>query len=403
MTESMTSETAITGKPLDPAARIGYVDGLRAIAILMVVFFHGATYAPPVASAWLRQALDEGFHGIELFFVISGFCLSYGVLARVADGKRVFFDFRSYAATRLVRILPPFWIAFALIAVLAAGAVALGHPLAAPPVYPVPSVLDFIRELTLVFPRHGIFISGSFWTLAVEFRWYFAVPFLIALWVRAPRVFFALAVACAVAFAFTQKIFDVASLPAFMLGIVAADAEINCRAWRRWAVAAAIAAIVAAVLFDVRASASLQARTHLPWQLASFFVVVAGGYHAGFRRALGFRALSLIGFASYGIYLIHEPLVAIAEQYFHLPLLGGVAVALATGAAFFYLFERPFVAGPLRDRLRGAIVGALSAPLRPQAKPGITIAANAVTLTETTKGPPRGEPLHDRRPPSYVP
>jgi peptidoglycan/LPS O-acetylase OafA/YrhL len=392
MTESMTSETAITSKPLDPAARIGYVDGLRAVAILMVVFFHSASYAPPVANPWLRQALMEGFHGIELFFVISGFCLSYGVLARVADGKRVFFDFRSYAATRLVRILPPFWIAFALIAALAAGAVALGHPLASPPVYPVPSALDHVRELTLVFPRHGSFISGSFWTLAVEFRWYFAVPFLIALWVRAPRVFFAIALACVALFTVTQKLFDVASLPAFMLGIVAADAEINCRAWRRWAVPAAVAALVAGVLFDVYASTALQARTHLPWQLASFFLVVAGGYHTGFRRALGFLPLSLIGFASYGIYLIHEPLVAIAEQHFHVPLLGGAVVALASGAIFFYLFERPFVAGPLRDRLRGGIVAALSAPLRATAKPGITIApddAARTTLVQASRTPDR--------------
>jgi peptidoglycan/LPS O-acetylase OafA/YrhL len=167
-----------------------------------------------------------------------------------------------------------------------------------------------------------------------------------------------------------------------MLGIVAADAEINCRAWRRWAVPAAIAALAVAVLFDVRASAALQARTHLPWQLAMFFVVVAGGYHAGFRRALSFLPLSLIGFASYGIYLIHEPLVAIAERNFHVPLLGGVVVALATGAVFFYLFERPFVAGPLRDRLRGGIVATLSAPLRASAKPGITIASSSAQRSE---------------------
>jgi len=376
MTDRTTSATEITTKPLDPAARIRYVDGLRAIAVLMVVFFHSSSYAPAVGVGWIDRALRAGYHGIDLFFILSGFCLSYAVLSRVADGKPVFFDFSNYAATRLVRILPPFWAAFAAVAALMSLTAATGWVLPSPPVNPVHGALDGLRQLTLIYPpNHGVFINGSFWTLAVEFRWYFLVPFMILLWVRSPRAFLALACACVVLFAITHRIFDVGSLPAFMLGIVAADAQIREHAWRRWAGPAAIAALILAVVVESRGPA-LQAHTQLPWQLVVFFFVVAAGYYGWLRRALSVAPLTLIGLVSYSIYLVHEPVIGLVEMRWGVPLIGGVAVALAAGTLFFLVFERPFVAGPVRDRLRTAIVAALRTPLhRTAKKQGITVPA----------------------------
>ena len=379
MTDRTTSATEITTKPLDPAARIRYIDGLRAIAVLMVVFFHCASYAPPVANGVLAHALREGYHGVDLFFILSGFCLSYAVLSRVADGRPVFFDFSNYAATRLVRILPPFWAGFAATAAIMAATAATGWVLPSPPVNPVHSVLDGVRQLSLIYPpNHGVFINGSFWTLAVEFRWYFAVPFLILLWVRSPRAFLALACACVVLFAITHRIFDVGSLPAFMLGIVAADAQIREHAWRRWAGPAAIAALVLAIFVESRGQA-VQSHTQLPWQLTVFFFVVAAGYYGWLRRALSVVPLTLIGLVSYSIYLTHEPVIGLVEMRWGVPLIGGAVVAIAAGALFFLVFERPFVAGALRDGLRSAIVAMLRTPLRrAPAKQGITVPARTV-------------------------
>ena len=86
--------------------RIEYIDGLRAIAVLGVLFYHAHasfrlagfdhTYTLP------GVLLDEGRHGVDLFFVISGFCLSFPVLSRLAAGKDTAFSAPLFFAKRLV-------------------------------------------------------------------------------------------------------------------------------------------------------------------------------------------------------------------------------------------------------------------------------------------------------------
>ena len=75
------------------------IDGLRAVAVLSVVFFHA-----------FPEALKGGFIGVDIFFVISGYLIS-GIL--FGSLKRGTFSFRNFYARRILRIFP------ALIVVLA--------------------------------------------------------------------------------------------------------------------------------------------------------------------------------------------------------------------------------------------------------------------------------------------
>lgn len=78
------------------ADRIELLQAGRAIAALAVLLFHASLYVP--ASPWLAL----GAHGVDFFFVLSGF-----IIHRLYAGRG--FDPGLYAFKRLSRVYLPFW------------------------------------------------------------------------------------------------------------------------------------------------------------------------------------------------------------------------------------------------------------------------------------------------------
>ena len=74
------------------------IDGLRAIAVLAVVLFHG-----------FPQYIQGGFIGVDIFFVISGYLISTIIYSELRSGN---FSFTGFYFRRIKRIFP------ALLAVL---------------------------------------------------------------------------------------------------------------------------------------------------------------------------------------------------------------------------------------------------------------------------------------------
>lgn len=81
------------------------IDGLRAIAVLLVVAHHA-----------FPRKLPGGYIGVDVFFVISGYLIGLLVLQQMAEGK---FSFAEFYARRIKRILPALILVF--IACLTAG------------------------------------------------------------------------------------------------------------------------------------------------------------------------------------------------------------------------------------------------------------------------------------------
>ncbi|MFZ1019326.1 MAG: hypothetical protein WAN39_15815, partial [Candidatus Cybelea sp.] len=83
---------------------------------------------------------------------------------------------------------------------------------------------------------HSRYIDWSFWTLPVEFRWYFIFPLALWLWTASPRAFLIALAALMFVVPFTLAAStDLFVLPAFLLGIVAAHLRLHERRWERWA------------------------------------------------------------------------------------------------------------------------------------------------------------------------
>ena len=361
------SRAAYTERRLN---RIAYIDGLRALAVGSVVAFHAAKYNPAIAgdpTSLLGLALRHGSHGVDLFFVLSGFCLSYPTLVRLHAGAAVTFDVARFAARRIVRITGPYYCA--IVALLGLAFALRAYGIGLPQSMPQAgfSIGDVVWQ-ALFFDHNVRFLNGSFWTLAVEFRWYFAFPLVLWLWTVSPRAFALVAIAALIAFTSGARVVDLLTLPAFMLGIVAAAVAVRRPAAARFAWPALLGLVALGVATSGSDFAPWVWTTTPVWQLAAFALVVAAGATPRLTRLLSIRPLVAVGGASYGIYLVHEPAIALLERHsaFSGVLLAFAAMlgGVAAGLAFSWIAERPFVTSPLRDRLVSTLELALSRSLQ---------------------------------------
>lgn len=354
---------AAEANPAVAVSRVRYIDGLRAVAVLSVVLFHAGKYVPiggesPRLLKAFAATLALGYHGVDLFFVLSGYCLAYPTLARIARDGRADFDSARYLARRFARILPPYEIALAVFAVLL-GFFALRGTTAPPDMLSPLDLGNVVRDAFLL-DGGTTHVNQSFWSLALEFRWYFIFPLALALWIRRPRAFWLVAGACVLgSYATHAASADLAYLPSFLLGIVAVDLELRRPPITGAIVALFVVSLGAAFVFRLPAGVPVS----VFWQLAIFAFVVLAGRIGPLRAALSVPALFEIGIASYSIYLVHQPLVAFVAK----PLadrIGSPIVVVAVvslvgivgGLVFWFVVERPFTTVRTKTRLEAFLM-----------------------------------------------
>jgi peptidoglycan/LPS O-acetylase OafA/YrhL len=154
------------------------LDGVRGIAIFAVVLHNATGIALAPSSRWLHVFplfSSRGWIGVQLFFALSGFLITAGLL----DSQQARHYFRNFYAKRALRILPLYY------SVLLVLLVVLPHF-----IDKLPYSLDrqaplwlFIGNWTKSFP-YGF---THFWSLAIEEQFYLVWPLLV--WkLAAPRL-----------------------------------------------------------------------------------------------------------------------------------------------------------------------------------------------------------------------
>src|SRR5690349_21021518 len=87
------------------AKRLGALDALRGIAILMVILFHTSVDFPP--DQRLGRLLGIGNFGVQLFFLVSAITMCHMWQERRNEAGRQF----KFYIRRFFRIAPLFWLA----------------------------------------------------------------------------------------------------------------------------------------------------------------------------------------------------------------------------------------------------------------------------------------------------
>lgn len=374
------------------------LDGLRGLAILLVVLPHVEDVALFPGPEILAKMVHRLAHGVEIFFVLSGFCLALPLLQRLRDEGRASLDLGVFYVNRVWRIFP-LYVAATLIAAgvaLVLAAHGTQRLISAPP------PLDVARALLLL-DRNVDYANATLWSVPVQLRWYLIFPLVLWAWARAPRVVIALACGAWVAYAGTRlHSIDLGTLPIFLLGIIAADLFVRRDRLARWALVALPLAILLGAVGDhvatfpdphgIEVKWTMQPTTP-GWQLAAFFLVLTATMNPRVGRLFTFAPLRALGVASFSIYLTHEAaIVAIAGT--SLPFRGELAivVSLALGLAVWAVVERPLTDAALRRRVRARVLPSAQAALRHLGLPsGVELGATPGTAAAL----PRLAPVSD--------
>jgi peptidoglycan/LPS O-acetylase OafA/YrhL len=280
-------------------AHLSSLQGVRAVAALMVVAFHLNVYILPdvLSGDRLWTAFSAGYAGVEIFFVLSGFIMM--LVRRRAFGKAG--GWVTFLVRRVRRIYPFYWITLG--AVVAARLAVDGFDA-------LPSLEMFASSLFLIPAQHRI-IEVS-WSLSFEMLFYlvFSISLLNltlgkalgAAWFGAT----ALLLLIGAETAFTEFFFSPYNL-LFLFGIIAASRYQSSGVGTAWALLVVGAAVFGATaLGDVYGFLPLAFGVRTVLLGAGAAAMIAGLAALEWNKALRTPGwIVLLGDASYAIYLLH--------------------------------------------------------------------------------------------------
>jgi peptidoglycan/LPS O-acetylase OafA/YrhL len=169
------------------------IDGVRGIAVLLVVFFHYFALRVTVSRdvfidavnnhSWLSFIVGHGHLGVDIFFVLTGFLLVTPWLAcKYANKQNP--SIKKYFSRRLFRIMPAYYMHLIILFVI---------------------IVPWIKGTEIIISSYGmenlihhVFfthyfspvtsssfgVNGALWTLSLEAQFYIALPFIAYLLAR---------------------------------------------------------------------------------------------------------------------------------------------------------------------------------------------------------------------------
>ncbi|NTX50694.1 acyltransferase [Myxococcus sp. CA039A] len=355
------------------------LDGVRGLAVLLVVFFHTTHLSDQSvagrATWWLAGA---GWTGVDLFFVLSGFLIT-GILW---EAKGQTYYFRNFYARRVLRIFPLYYAALAvsfLVLPSLAGRLNLDERITTDGAV---WYLLYFSNFYQLFIDTTHPILGVVWSLAIEEQFYIVWPFLIAAVSYKGAIRLCLGtIAMAVAVRVGLTLYGASEESTYVVTFCRVDSlalgallslalrqpegkGLSAFPWMRWAPWLALPIVAAVIVLPVGPAFKTVLRTGGYTAVGILYTVlvyrvVSAKPGTLLHRFFSNRVLLMYGKYSYAIYLVHSPLDAILRRtVLKTPLkeVGGsdfpmqllfyvVAASLSLGIALvsWNLFEKHFL------------------------------------------------------------
>jgi peptidoglycan/LPS O-acetylase OafA/YrhL len=339
------------------------IDGLRAVAVLLVIACHLGAF-----SMW------GGFIGVDVFFVISGYLISSVILTEIEESR---FSLAAFYERRIRRIIPALVVTLFVTTIFAC-------------YFLLPfQLIDFAKSLlAATFSFSNIYFLGTSnyfsnndakpllhtWSLAVEEQFYIFFPLFLMLVRRYWRGNFKSAVVSVAAVSFLLSAYGAYARPevTFYLPVTRAwelllgtmlflniFPPIKSALWRNLLAAIGLVLVVAcAWIYSSRIP--FPGIAALPPCIGAALIIAAGQTGKSFvGRLLSLKPVVFIGLISYSLYLWHWPIIIFQRMsMLQIPnasdhVLKGTTLVLSIIAATlsWWLVEKPFRTG--RFTLKG--------------------------------------------------
>jgi peptidoglycan/LPS O-acetylase OafA/YrhL len=383
------------------ARAIPTLDGMRGIAVLLVLMFHFAWTFPGEDPTTAVTALEKvavrihaflwsGWTGVDLFFVLSGYLITRGLVS--PSKKPLGTRLKMFWMRRVLRIFPLYY-AFIIVGTIVALALVGSSAW-----IPGPSYWVYMQNYALAFDDEVLRWTAHFWSLAIEEQFYFVWP-IVALVVSRKRLIPTILVLVPLVVMLRGfMIFKGAQIPAFqhifhndqgiakfvyratftradglLLGAFVAVTQREVShpvsvAWRRLRFPIFVATALALCGLYVMANGLNDYDRRI---MAVGYVILALFFASAismcadaviserFRAFLSWRPLVACGKVSYGMYIFHWVLVILLvprlvkmQAGMDVPtqmalttgvIVGGIAAAYVLATLSFRFFETPFL------------------------------------------------------------
>ncbi|MGI9193321.1 MAG: acyltransferase family protein [Actinomycetota bacterium] len=350
-----------------PVARISKLDGLRGLALLLVVGYHAAP-----------SVVRGGFIGVEVFFVLSGYLLAGHLLDEMSRTGRV--DVLSFYERRIRRIGPALMVLIFALLIIAPIVLLADYRLRGD----ILSSLAGVTNWRLIAGRSSYFqqFAGPspvrhLWSISVELQFYLLCPFLV-LWLgkrsrgTAVAILAAAMAASAGLMALLYLRWDPvrayygtdARVGALLAGVLLAFLVVGQKpshsprsgssVWAAYFGWAGLVCLLAITFLADERSGWLYPLGFMATQ-AAFAPLIAGRFEGRLARLFESRFLVWFGKRSYGIYLWHWPLIVLiqaAQRTWPALIVGAfsLVIAVIVGALSYRFIEMPFMKIPRSKR-----------------------------------------------------
>ena len=345
-----------------PRGVIPSLDGLRAIAVLLVILTHAGHTAGFPAGVQPEALGALGTLGVRIFFILSGFLITHLLLREESRAGMV--SLARFYLRRVLRIFPAFYVyllAMVVVGWLSGAALPLDDLLSA-------------ATYTINYDRARVWVLGHAWSLGVEEQFYLLWPVAFTLLAMRGRVRWVVAVLVLgpISRLVTWRFFPSWQLmigetfptiaDALASGVLLAIMRDRWHAmpsYRRLLRSGMLGLLPLGILLLNKLNAEV---TVFGWLLGetmiNFAIVLVIDRVSSFPDTLSARFLNLppmvfLGHLSYSLYLWQQPFLPAAPAWVGQTFPVNIGLLFLAALASFYLIEQPFLR--LKARVGGSV------------------------------------------------